>query len=88
MKVNTKDPVFNETLNFEVMIVFAFCLFVTDNVSDQVAPGQLDNSRFLVTLWNRRQVMDTKIMEDMKDAVNHDSSDQEGNGTGGISLGR
>ena len=87
VKVNTKDPVFNETLNFEVMIVFAFCLFVTDNVSDQVAPGQLDNSRFLVTLWNRRQVMDTKIMEDMKDAVNPDSSDQEGNGQAGFSSG-
>ena len=85
VKVNTKDPVFNETLNFEVMIVFAFCLFVTDNVSDQVAPGQLDNSRFLVTLWNRRQVMNMAIMEDMKDVVNHDSSDQEGNGQAGYS---
>jgi len=58
VKVNTKDPVFNETLNFEV------------------APGQLDTSRFLVTLWSRRQVLDMKIMED--DTVNHDSSDQEG----------
>ena len=84
VKVNTKDPVFNETLNFEVMIVDV-CLFVTDNVSDQVAPGQLDNSRFLVTLWNRRQVMDMAVMEDMKDAVNHDSSDQEGNGQAGNS---
>ena len=31
VKVNTKDPVFNETMNFEVTIVAAFlfvCLFV------------------------------------------------------------
>jgi len=60
VKVNTSEPVFNETLNFEV------------------APGHLDTSRFLVTLWNRRQVLDMKIMEETKDLVHHDSSDQEG----------
>jgi hypothetical protein len=87
VKVNTNDPVFNETLNFEVMVVFACCLFVTEYFSDQVAPGQLDNSRFLVTLWNRRQAMDMAVMEDMKDAVNNDSSDQEGNGQAGYSSG-
>jgi len=64
VKVNTKEPVFNETLNFEV------------------APGQLDSSRFLVTLWNRRQVLDMKIMEE--EAVNHDSSDQEGGQLAGL----
>eukprot|EP00090_Calanus_glacialis_P010852 TRINITY_DN19311_c0_g1_i1.p1 TRINITY_DN19311_c0_g1~~TRINITY_DN19311_c0_g1_i1.p1 ORF type:complete len:476 (+),score=146.04 TRINITY_DN19311_c0_g1_i1:93-1520(+) len=64
VKVGTKDPVFNETLNFEV------------------APGQLEVSRFLVTLCNRRQVVDTMIMEDGMEGTNPDSSDQEAIGPG------
>eukprot|EP00092_Neocalanus_flemingeri_P098151 GFUD01125160.1.p1 GENE.GFUD01125160.1~~GFUD01125160.1.p1 ORF type:complete len:477 (-),score=153.45 GFUD01125160.1:207-1637(-) len=69
VKVNTKDPVFNETLNFEV------------------APGQLENLRFLVTLCNRRQVVDIIPMEDIAELINHESSDQEGSGPGGFSFG-
>jgi len=69
VKVSSKDPVFNETLNFEV------------------APGQLDISRFLITLCNKRQVMDMTIMEDMTEVTNQDSSDQEGSGPGAFTFG-
>ena len=44
---------------------------------DQVAPGQLENSRFLVTLCNRRQLVDINGMEDVIEVTNQDSSDQE-----------
>jgi hypothetical protein len=54
-KIATKDPVFNETLNFEV------------------SPNQLEDSRFLITLCNRRQVVDITNM----DGINQDNSDQE-----------
>eukprot|EP00092_Neocalanus_flemingeri_P010742 GFUD01011571.1.p1 GENE.GFUD01011571.1~~GFUD01011571.1.p1 ORF type:complete len:482 (-),score=142.60 GFUD01011571.1:172-1617(-) len=69
VKINTKDPVFNETLIFEV------------------TPGQMENCRFLVTLCNRRQVMDMAIMEDITEVINQDSSDHEGSTPGGFSLG-
>jgi len=69
VKVNTKDPVFNETINFEV------------------GPGQLDSSRFLVTLWSRRQELEMGLNEESGEAVNHDSSDQEGPAGGYNTLG-
>ena len=86
VKVDTKDPVFNETLNFEVKIqgISRF-----DNISfSQVAPGQLENSRFLVTLCNRRQPVDNMVMEDAMEGINQDSSDQEAIGPLGSSFER
>jgi len=58
-KIATKDPVFNETLNFEV------------------SPGQLEDSKFLITLCNRRQVVDMVNMEDGVEGVIQEHSDQE-----------
>ena len=84
VKVSSKDPVFNETLNFEV----SFQLVSASQILVQVAPGQLDISRFLITLCNKRQVMDMTIMEDMTEVTNHDSSDQEGSGPGAFTFGR
>ena len=51
---------------------------------DQVAPGQLENSRFLVTLCNRRQVVDMMVMEDVIKVTNQDYSDQETTGPAGF----
>jgi len=83
VKVSSKDPVFNETLNFEV----SFQLVSASQILVQVAPGQLDISRFLITLCNKRQVMDMTIMEDMTEVTNHNSSDQEGSGPGAFTFG-
>ena len=56
VQVNTKDPVYNETLNFEL------------------APHQLETSRFLVGLCSRRPALEM-MMED--NAGQQDSSDQD-----------
>lgn len=54
---HTKDPVYNETLNFEL------------------APHQLDTSRFLIALCSRRPVLEMMI----EDVGPQDSSDQDNN---------
>jgi len=59
VKIATKDPVFNETINFEV------------------SPGQLEDSRFLIILCNRRQVVDMVNMEEGMERTNQEHSDQE-----------
>ena len=56
VQVNTKDPVYNETLNFEL------------------APPQLDSSRFLISLCSRRPALEM-MLED--NAAQQDSSDQD-----------
>ena len=54
----------------------------------QVAPGQLETSRFLVTLCNRRQVVDMTNMDDAMDGMNQDNSDQEVTALGGSGFER
>merc|ERR1712013_691158 len=54
VKIATKDPVFNETINFEV------------------SPGQLEDSRFLIILCNRRQVVDMVNMEEGMERTNQE----------------
>ena len=51
-----------------------------------MAPGQLETSRFLVTLCNRRQVVDMTNMDDAMDGM--DNSDQEVTALGGSGFER
>jgi len=65
VKINTLDPVFNETLNFEV------------------APQQLDCSRFLVTVCSRRKELELDVgQEDRGEYQNYDDDDYDRNSGG------
>ena len=68
VQLNTKDPVFNETLNFEV------------------TPHQLDSSKFLISLCNRRPDLELDLRHGISGVTGHleeiglqDSSDQDNN---------
>ena len=75
VKIATKDPVFNETINFEVL---SFCILCfSTNKALKVSPGQLEDSRFLIILCNRRQVVDMVNMEEGMERTNQEHSDQE-----------
>jgi len=65
VKVNTREPVFNETLNFEV------------------AAGQLDAARFLLTLCSRRRELELNLgQEDRGESFGFDD-EEVSSGSGG-----